>query len=102
MQFTRDFSGASEINYRLPGKAGKLTDFPCKPSDVNNRMAGKNVGNSMGQVTGQAFSWPLMKLQFKIERLPFAFREAKLDIKRPVSGITEQSLEKRIRAAGRE
>ena len=102
MQTARYFSGPSEVEYRLPAEAGEFADVLCKPPDVDNRMAGKDIWNSMGQMTGQAFSGPLVQLQFKIECLPISSRKAKLYIKRSISGITEQCLEKSIRAIGRE
>ena len=59
-------------------------------------MAGKNLGESLGKVAGQAAIWPFVQEQLHNECVAAAFPVGQFDIIRAFVGITEKSLKKVI------
>jgi hypothetical protein len=71
----------------------EVTDYT---GDVYNRMAGENLGKSLGKVTGQTAIWPFMQEQVHDQHISGVFPVYQFDIIRPFIGIAEEGFKKII------
>lgn len=87
---------------QLPFK--KFIDVGHQTLDIDNRMAGKDLRQSIGQIAGKTFARPLDEMKGKMELLvlgpvPAEFQR---DIIGAFRGVTEQGIKKIIGSPGRE
>ena len=85
---------------QLPFK--KFVDVGHQAFDVDHRMAGKDLGQAIGQIAGKTFARPLDEIKGKMKFLvlgPVAV-EFQRDIVGAFRGVTEQGIKKIIGPAG--
>jgi hypothetical protein len=63
--------------------------LPDHSRDIDDRVAGKDLGQPRGQVAGQAFAWSLFELEFQFQDIAFPAIELKLDVKSTFSSIRQ-------------
>lgn len=88
-------------------KSPALTDQPVaqagldildQPLDVDHRMPGKDIGEAVGEVAGQATARPLPQVQVKLQLPALLVETGKTqgNVIRPFAGVTKQGFKESI------
>ncbi|MDE7066053.1 MAG: hypothetical protein K2O70_11435, partial [Desulfovibrionaceae bacterium] len=85
--------------FRIP--SGGFGQFFDKPFHINNRVSLEHLGQAVGQVAGQTFSWSLVQLKSKAKTFVFYAATYQTDIIRTIFRAPVESVEKLVRAFSR-
>jgi hypothetical protein len=93
--FTAALAGSAQppVGYRA---LCRLTDSAHQFVDIEDGMAGKHLGQSVGKVADQTMAGSLVQLQLKSELVLGTVSVAQDDVVRTLGGIAEQRFKKLV------
>lgn len=97
MEFSGEFAGGAQFPSAAPKFAVEpLSDLFHHAVHIDDRMPLEHLGQTVGQVAGQAFSRALAQLEFQVKGVLMKGFVRQPDIESPFIGIPEKGLKKHI------